>query len=197
VVLMSAVGLLLLAVGAHWRSAWKRFHRVATLWTAVALLLRLYVLLVQRAERFSDVVPALQVLVLLVVLAIALRTLPLVWRLLGATVVIGGLLASIAVALAGGAVAVAGIAQAVVLSIAVLWEVLTSGRRVTNRDGRHWPRDARVVGFLGYSLVDLSVALFINTTDGLAAAGITVKPGDFPAVGLVLLGFPLTVYALH
>lgn len=83
---------------------------------------------------------------------------------------------------------------AVILLVAVAWDVTMSGESMTNLDSPHLPRPTRVLGFLGYVIVLGGCVLFF-TSQHLAGSGATAEP-FFEAEAatqsaLFRVGFPL------
>jgi hypothetical protein len=80
--------------------------------------------------------------------------------------------------------------------VAVFWDVLTSGEGITNGDSRAFPRDGRVLLYLGYTLVASSVLLYAATVR-IAASGAlsadTLSTGNDAALGLLILGIPMVL----
>jgi hypothetical protein len=76
-------------------------------------------------------------------------------------------------------------AQGVLLILAFLWDLLTSGKQVTNTEGRNSPRSARVLLYAGLSLLSCSQVLFFSTLGG--SAGLNYG-GDWTDTGLTALG---------
>ena len=196
IVVGSALALIAVTFAAEKYPALVLWRTVGTVWTlGIALMDTYRLVIVIRGVTLQEVLPALQVAVLLVALALVLVSIPLPVRIAGAAFALVGLLGAAVIALFGGPLRLAAIASATVLAVAVVWEVLMSGRRITNREGRLWPRESRVIGFLGYSLVGLAVALFAATAEGLPAE--FLNPANFPAIGLVIFGVPTILYTLR
>jgi hypothetical protein len=80
------------------------------------------------------------------------------------------------------------VAQGVLLVLAFLWDLLTSGDQVTNTQGRLSPRFARVLIYVGYSMLSFSQVLFFTTLRGSSNVDFT---SDWADIGLTLLGIPL------
>ncbi|PWT75938.1 MAG: hypothetical protein C5B60_04670 [Chloroflexi bacterium] len=87
-------------------------------------------------------------------------------------------------------------AQGVLLLLAFLWDLLTSGKQVTNTEGRNSPRSARVLLYAGFSLLSCSQVLLFSTLGGSAGQN---YGGDWTGTGLTALGIPvlLTVILLR
>jgi hypothetical protein len=79
-------------------------------------------------------------------------------------------------------------AQGVLLVLAFLWDLLTSGEQVTNAQGRLTPRFARVLIYVGYSMLSFSQVLFFTTLKGSSGAILT---NDWTDLGLITLGSAL------
>jgi hypothetical protein len=80
------------------------------------------------------------------------------------------------------------VAQGVLLVLAFLWDLLTSGEQVTNGEGRLTPRFARVLIYVGYSLLSVSQVLFFTTLQGSSGYDFS---GQWTGYGLRDLGIPL------
>lgn len=80
------------------------------------------------------------------------------------------------------------VAQGLLLVLAFLWDLLTSGGQVTNAEGHQSPRFARLLLYVGYSILSFAQVLFFST---LAAAGSTFDFSDWTNIGLTALGVPL------
>ena len=196
VVIVSTLGLIALGFAAERYPVLIVWRAAMTVWTLGIAIVNTYrLIIVIQGGTLQEVLPALQVAILLVALGLVLVSIPLPIRAAGVGMALLGLIGSVAFALRGGPLPVVAIANATVLAIAVVWEVLMSGRRVTNRQGRLWPRNSRVIGFLGYALVGLAVAVFATTVEGLPDG--FLNPVNFPAIGLVLFGVPTILYALR
>jgi hypothetical protein len=78
-------------------------------------------------------------------------------------------------------------AQGVLLILAFLWDLLTSGKQVTNTEGRNSPHLARVLLYAGFSLLSCSQVLFFTTLGGSAGQN---YGGDWTDTGLKILGIP-------
>ena len=87
------------------------------------------------------------------------------------------------------------IAQALVILFALVWDVVVSGERITNRHGRLVPRHSRVLLYLGYIMLVATAVLFFSAVRG--GAGGSAHPlfesEMWPQIGLVLLGVPFVV----
>jgi hypothetical protein len=79
------------------------------------------------------------------------------------------------------------VAQGVLLMLAFLWDLLTSGEQLTNTEGRNSPRSARVLLYAGFSLLSCAQILFFTT---LAGSGGQNVSGDWTNIGLTALGIP-------
>jgi hypothetical protein len=86
------------------------------------------------------------------------------------------------------------VAFAGVFLVAVLWDVLTSGEGITNGHSRAFPRNGRVLLYLGYTLIAGSVLLYAASIQipvtGALSADIFSTDTD-AALGLLILGLPL------
>jgi len=88
------------------------------------------------------------------------------------------------------------IAQAVILVLALLWDITMSGEAVTNGSNRWFPRHARVSLYFGYVILVVAAILYYSSLR-LPAGGGAVEPqfesDVWPQAGLVILGVPLLV----
>lgn len=95
------------------------------------------------------------------------------------------------------------IGGAVILILALLWEVAVSGEAITNVPGRIFPRDTRVLSFLGYVLlVAASVLMFATLHDESGKLlPSSFDPDEWVREGILFLGIPLVmtfcIAALH
>jgi hypothetical protein len=80
------------------------------------------------------------------------------------------------------------VAQGVLLVLAFLWDLLTSGAQVTNVEARRTPRVARVLLYMGYSTLAFSQVLYFTTLRGAPS---NVDLGQLTNIGLMTLGTPL------
>lgn len=90
-----------------------------------------------------------------------------------------------------------GVIAAVALVGAFFWDLLTSGSRVTNVDGRRFRRYVRVLVYVGYTLFIATVALFF-TTETYVGGGVpdlthALNGEQIARLGLLFLGVPLVV----
>ena len=93
---------------------------------------------------------------------------------------------------ASGSLAVGG---AILLIVALLWDVAVSGEAITNVPGRIFPRDTRVLAYLGYVLlVAASVLMFASLHDekGKLLEN-TFDPEAWVQDGILFLGIPLVL----
>ncbi|HKD76568.1 MAG TPA: hypothetical protein VKB76_13780, partial [Ktedonobacterales bacterium] len=87
---------------------------------------------------------------------------------------------------------------------AVVWDVLTSGESITNRDSRPFPRAGRILIYLGYTLIAASMFILFSTLHPqvLQADNGSLPlfnlDGPFLAFGITELGIPfiITTFAL-
>lgn len=188
---LSGIGLVVLSVAAQRNPRLAPLRTAGTLWTGALWLIRAVIALSQRGEAQLDLLSSLQFLLLVLLFALAATAIPWQYRALGAIVVVITLGVSIVFALRGGAPA---LTTAILLAVGTSWHVLMSGSRITNRDSALWPRDSRVLLYLGYTLLGLAVAFFYLTVHGLRGADPPLVV--FPLTGLRLLGPPATLYVL-
>lgn len=93
---------------------------------------------------------------------------------------------------ASGGIAIGG---AVILILALLFELAVSGEAITNVTGRIFPRDTRLLSFLGYVLlVAASVLLFASLHDESGKLlPSTFDPEEWVKEGILFLGIPLVI----
>ncbi|MEZ5317685.1 MAG: hypothetical protein R2752_09820 [Vicinamibacterales bacterium] len=91
--------------------------------------------------------------------------------------------------------------EAAIFVVALLWDLLMSGREITNVDGPVFRRPARVLAYLGYLVVVAATVLFISaqTTEAGGAVEKVLESEDVVRQGVVWLGTPLllTRFALR
>src|SRR5262249_46380651 len=79
--------------------------------------------------------------------------------------------------------------------VTVVWDVVTSGKEVTNGSSAGFPRDARVLLYLGYNLVGAALLLYVTSAKGAAAGRIATTVDDIQSLvvtgGALFLGIPL------
>lgn len=100
-----------------------------------------------------------------------------------------------------GAAAVTGqlaLAAAVVLVLALSWEFATSGESVTNGHRRRFPRDSRVMLFLGYVVITATTSVFFSSIGEVDDGKWHLLESQFEAEnwvrdGLLFLGAPLVI----
>lgn len=88
------------------------------------------------------------------------------------------------------------LAQALLLLLAILWDVTMSGSAITNADGHIFPRSARVLLFFGYVMLVTSGILFFSSArveETGAATELQFDSDLYPRLGLTALGIPLLV----
>ncbi|MBO0745892.1 MAG: hypothetical protein J2P43_12790, partial [Candidatus Dormibacteraeota bacterium] len=85
--------------------------------------------------------------------------------------------------------------QAVVLVVAMLWDVLMSGESFTNTGGLAVPRHTRVLLYMGYTLLVVSAVLFLSSVQiqGGGSAGQEFESDSWPQTGIATLGPPLLI----
>ena len=91
-----------------------------------------------------------------------------------------------------GSLAIGG---AILLIVALLWDLAVSGEAITNVPGRIFPRDTRVLAYLGYVLlVAASVLMFASLHDEKGKLlETTFDPEAWVQDGILFLGIPLVV----
>jgi hypothetical protein len=81
--------------------------------------------------------------------------------------------------------------------LAVLWDFVTSGEQVTNTDTPAFPREGRILLYLGYTLVATSLLLYIGSlrdqATGAPAPDYLGVDSAAPPLGLFFLGLPMIV----
>jgi len=100
-----------------------------------------------------------------------------------------------------GAAAVTGklaLAAAVVLVLALSWEFAASGESVTNGHHPKFPRDTRVMVFLGYVVITATTSVFFSSIGELNSGRWSLLESQFEAEdwvrdGLLFLGGPLVI----
>ncbi len=88
------------------------------------------------------------------------------------------------------------IAQAVILVLALLWDIAMSGEAVTNGGNRWFPRHARVSLYFGYVILVLAAILYFSSLQLPAGGGAVESQFEsdvWPQAGLIILGVPLLV----
>ncbi len=88
------------------------------------------------------------------------------------------------------------VAQAVIVLVALSWDILMSGESITNGSSPTFPRDARVLLFMGYMLFVSGAVLAFSS---MRLAGQPTEPvfetEKLPQQGVVMLGIPLVLTA--
>jgi hypothetical protein len=86
------------------------------------------------------------------------------------------------------------IVQAVVILLALSWELIVSGEPVTNGDSRAFPRVSRVLLFCGYIML-VATAVLLFSSLRAHGSGALLEPQfeseGWPALGIVQLGVPV------
>ncbi|MDT5019439.1 MAG: hypothetical protein QOD39_5599, partial [Mycobacterium sp.] len=90
------------------------------------------------------------------------------------------------------------LAAAVVLVLALSWEFVASGEEITNGHAPRFPRDSRLMLFLGYILVAASTSVFFSNIGTKSDGKWHILESQFEAenyvrVGLLFLGGPLVI----
>src|SRR5262249_8928895 len=81
--------------------------------------------------------------------------------------------------------------------VALLWDLLTSGEQVTNRESRAFPREARVLFYLGYTVFAASTFLYLISQRLISTGGsVPVSSNNFPleVIGAEGWGIPLLAF---
>jgi hypothetical protein len=84
--------------------------------------------------------------------------------------------------------------QALLLLVALLWDVAMSGESITNRGSRNVPRHTRVLLYFGYTMLVASWILFVDSLHGESPW--VLSPFDseqLPQLGIEIIGLPLLV----
>lgn len=85
---------------------------------------------------------------------------------------------------------------AIIVLVAIAWDITMSGESITNRGSRHLPRHSRVLAFFGYVLMVAATILFYSgqrlVTDGHPAEPI-YEPESITQAALFRIAFPLVV----
>lgn len=109
-----------------------------------------------------------------------------VWTLVGMSVLYDHALAASRVA----------VWAAIIVLVAIAWDVVMSGESMTNEGSKHIPRASRVLAFLGYVILVAATVLFYSgqkaTGTGRAAEAL-FEPEAITRNGLFRLAFPLAV----
>ena len=85
---------------------------------------------------------------------------------------------------------------AIIVLVAMAWDVVMSGESMTNEGSKHIPRASRVLAFLGYVILVAATVLFYSgqkVTGTGAAAESVFEPESITRNGLFRLAFPLAV----
>ncbi len=92
------------------------------------------------------------------------------------------------------------IGQAIILIIGIGWDVLMSGEQITNPDGRLFPRQVRLLLYLGYTMLVTTAVLYFTAQHVVSGGGEPFfEDAQWPQLGLIFLGAPLliTVFILE
>jgi hypothetical protein len=90
------------------------------------------------------------------------------------------------------------LAAAVVMVLALSWEFAASGESITNGHGRRFPRDTRVLLFVGYVVITAATSVFYSSVGEMREGKWELLESQFEAEnyvrdGLLFLGTPLVV----
>jgi hypothetical protein len=91
------------------------------------------------------------------------------------------------------------VAFAAVFLVAVFWDVLTSGEEITNGNSLAFPRDGRVLLYLGYTIVASSVLLYAASVQVLISGALSadaLSTDNDAGLGILILGLPLVGLSL-
>lgn len=138
---------------------------------AIALLALLYVLFLLVTRRMGRAGPPLRLVLVLLLGLVGLRILY--------DVVFAQALSASRLSLA----------QALVLLLALMWDVAMSGEHLTNQHGRHVPRHSRVLMYFGYTILVATAVLFFSSLRGGAHSAF--ESDMWPQLGILLMGLPL------
>jgi hypothetical protein len=83
--------------------------------------------------------------------------------------------------------------QAIVLMLALLWDVAMSGENLTNREGDRVPRHSRVLMYFGYTMLVATAVLFFSSLQGPGAEEHEFESDQWPQLGIQLMGVPLVL----
>lgn len=87
---------------------------------------------------------------------------------------------------------------AIILLIAVVWDVTMSGESMTNHGTSHLPRATRVLGFFGYTILLAGTVLFYTSEKVIStgkAAEPFIEPEDITRSALYRVAFPVLLLA--
>jgi hypothetical protein len=87
---------------------------------------------------------------------------------------------------------------AIILLVAVVWDVTMSGESMTNHGTSHLPRATRVLGFLGYTILLAGTVLFYTSEKVVStgtAAEAFFEPEDITRNALFRVAFPVLLLA--
>jgi hypothetical protein len=89
------------------------------------------------------------------------------------------------------------VVAALLFLVAILWDLLVSGDQVTNRTSDTFPREARVLLYLGYVLISSATLVYLKSVR-FAGTGQVVSLGSqgdvLEYIGAIGLGLPLIAY---
>ena len=86
------------------------------------------------------------------------------------------------------------IGQAIILVIGIGWDVLMSGEQITNPDGRLFPRQVRLLLYLGYTMLVTTAVLYFTAEHIVSGGGEPFfEDAQWPQLGLIFLGAPLLI----
>lgn len=93
-------------------------------------------------------------------------------------------------------------AEALIVVIALGWDLVMSGEQITNREGRRFPRHVRLLLYLGYIMFVATAVLFFSSQSLAHSAehyDAYFESEPWPQLGLQVLGIPLllTGFALE
>jgi hypothetical protein len=80
--------------------------------------------------------------------------------------------------------------------LALLWSLILSGQQVTNVQGRIFPRHARMLLYLGYTIIMSSALLYLTSLREQGSGAFiatSFESSTWPLLGLLFLGIPTVI----
>lgn len=112
---------------------------------------------------------------------------------IGAGVVAAAIAATGLLAWHGSGAGLLNSSQYVIFGAALIWDLLMSGGRFTNRDTPSTPRSARVLLYMGYISLVAAAFLWMNGLAGLEASS-AFNDDVLPLYGLIVFGTPVLLF---